>query len=144
MTDIVSKQTRSRMMQNIRSVSRLEDRISRQLWKTGLRYRRNVGNMVGKPDFAIKKYRVVIFIDSCYWHSCPEHQVMPKSNTEFWKKKFNDNKRRDLEVNQYYESKGWRLYRIWEHEFRDDFELAVLKIHDFIISAITKKDGGLN
>jgi len=144
MADIVSRETRSRMMQNIGPVSRLEDRISRRLWSLGLRYRRNVKGLVGKPDIAIKKYKVVIFIDSCFWHSCPIHQVMPKSNEEFWRKKFEDNRRRDDEVNRHYESLGWDVLRVWEHEFREDFESAVMKIHGFVAERKRIYDGGSN
>ena len=126
------------MMQNIRAVSKLEDRISRHLWNMGLRFRRNVKGMMGKPDIAIKKYRVVVFVDSCFWHSCPDHSVMPKSNEEFWRKKLEDNKRRDFEVNNYYESLGWNVLRIWEHEFRENFDAAVEKIYDFIVECREK------
>jgi DNA mismatch endonuclease (patch repair protein) len=132
MVDIVSREIRSRMMSNIRAVSRLEDRISKSLWKLGLRFRRNVKSMIGKPDFAIKKYKVVIFIDSCFWHSCPVHQVLPKSNAEFWRSKFEENRRRDEEVTMHYNSNGWNIMRIWEHEFREDFDEAVMKIHRFV------------
>ena len=37
------------------------------LWKWGIRYRKNV-KLFGKPDIAIKKYKLVIFIDGDYWH----------------------------------------------------------------------------
>jgi len=142
MADIVDKETRSRMMQNIRAVSRLEDRISRRLWQMGLRYRRNVKDLVGKPDIAIKKYKAVVFVDSCFWHSCPDHRVMPKSNGEFWRRKLEANKKRDTEVNLYYESLGWNVLRLWEHEFKEDFETAVAKIHDFIVKCREKSQSG--
>lgn len=138
MADNVSRETRSKMMRSIRSVSRLEDRISKQLWRLGLRFRRNARTLPGKPDIAIKKYKIAIFIDSCFWHSCPEHRVMPKSNVEFWEKKFEANKRRDEKVNGYYLSNGWHLLRIWEHDFKSDFDATVRKIHDFIIDCKAK------
>lgn len=138
MADIVSREVRSRMMSNIRAVSRLEDRVSKCLWNMGLRFRRNVRDLVGKPDIAIKKYKIVIFIDSCFWHSCPEHQVMPKSNGQFWKKKFEENRKRDREVNHYYISNGWNIMRIWEHEFRENFEEASMKICNFIVECRQK------
>lgn len=138
MADNVSRETRSKMMRSIRSVSRLEDRISKQLWRLGLRFRRNARTLPGKPDIAIKKYKIAIFIDSCFWHSCPEHRVMPKSNVEFWEKKFEANKRRDEKVNGYYLSNGWHLLRNWEHDFKSDFDATVRKIHDFIIDCKAK------
>jgi len=132
MADNMTREVRSRVMSNIRSVSRLEDKIAQKLWRSGLRFRRNVKSLPGKPDIAIKKYKIAIFVDSCFWHSCPEHRVMPKSNVDFWEKKFQTNKRRDEKVNEYYLSMGWHLLRIWEHEFKSDFDAAVEKIHNFI------------
>ncbi|MBG9796040.1 MULTISPECIES: very short patch repair endonuclease [Paenibacillus] len=132
MADIVSRETRSRMMGNIRSISKLENLVAQRLWSMGIRYRRNVKGMMGRPDIAIKKYKIVIFIDSCFWHSCPIHQVIPKSNTQFWLEKFRVNRVRDDEVNQYYISRGWNLKRVWEHEFREDLDKATQHIYEFI------------
>lgn len=139
MADNVSREVRSRMMSSIRSISMLESRIARELWRAGLRFRRNVRSLPGTPDIAIKKHKVAIFIDSCFWHSCPKHRVMPKSNVEYWQKKFETNKRRDEKVNEYYLSRGWHLLRIWEHEFKVDFDAAVRIIRDFIIQRMNGK-----
>ena len=67
-------------MQAIKSKSKMEDLVAKELWKRNIRYRRNVKTLFGKPDIAIKKYKVVIFIDSCFSHHCPLHTRMPKSN----------------------------------------------------------------
>jgi DNA mismatch endonuclease (patch repair protein) len=132
MADKISKEARSKNMAAIKSVSKLEDRISKALWRKGLRFRRNTKDLFGKPDFSIKKYKVVIFIDSCFWHRCPIHGNMPKTNQEFWEKKLNRNVERDKEVTRYYENKDWRILRLWEHEFKEDFEGAVESIFKFI------------
>ncbi|VEF92575.1 Very short patch repair protein [Brevibacillus brevis] len=140
MADIVSKEVRSRMMSKIRSVSKLEDRVSRELWSRRIRIRRNVKTLVGRPDFSIKKYRVVIFLDSCFWHYCPAHAVIPKTNTQYWIEKLNKNKQRDLEVNNYYVSIGWNILRVWEHEVKKDYQCVIDKIINFIENAkICKK-----
>ncbi|MCS3486073.1 DNA mismatch endonuclease Vsr [Bacillus sp. JUb11] len=70
-------------MQAIKSVSKLEDKITKQLWSKSIRFRRNVKDLKGKPDIAIKKYKVVIFIDSYFWHACPIHGNIPKSNMDY-------------------------------------------------------------
>lgn len=119
-------------MQAIRSQSRLENRFSKALWHKGVRFRKNVKSLKGKPDIAIKKYKVVIFIDSCFWHACPIHGTRPKSNTEYWDKKLERNKERDLEINRYYQDLGWNILRIWEHEIKEDMEKAVFKALCFI------------
>ncbi|MGO1058525.1 very short patch repair endonuclease [Planococcus sp. FY231025] len=132
MSEKITKEQRSKNMSAIRSVSKLEDRISKALWAKGFRIRRNVKSLYGKPDFAIKKYKIVIFIDSCFWHSCPVHGNRPKNNKEFWEAKLNRNVERDKEVTDYYLKKQWHIMRIWEHDFKNDFEGSILLIKNFI------------
>ncbi|TLS36475.1 very short patch repair endonuclease [Pseudalkalibacillus caeni] len=138
MVDKVSKETRRKIMQSIKSRSHLEDEVSKALWKKGIRFRKNTKNLVGKPDISIKKYKVVIFIDSCFWHACPYHYKLPKSNIEYWEQKFNRNKKRDQEVNEYYLKNGWHVKRIWEHELKDDFNGTINDLLLFIRNS--KKD----
>jgi DNA mismatch endonuclease (patch repair protein) len=128
-------QQRSKIMSSIKAVSKLESLVTQELWKKGFRFRRNVRGMLGTPDIAIKKYKVVIFIDSCFWHFCPIHGRMPKSNIEFWKKKLERNQERDKEHTQFYLQKGWHILRIWEHEIRQDFDETIQKIATFIEDA---------
>ncbi len=119
-------------MAAIKSVSKLEDKVSSELWKKGIRFRRNDKSLYGKPDISIKKYQVVVFIDSCFWHQCPVHGSMPKTNVEFWRNKLNRNKERDEEVTNYYVSNNWKVLRVWEHELKDNYLSTVNKIADFI------------
>ncbi|ARI75652.1 very short patch repair endonuclease [Halobacillus mangrovi] len=132
MGDVMSKEQRRKNMKAIKSVSKLEKIVSSELWKKGYRFRRNTKSLTGKPDISIKKYKVVIFIDSCFFHRCPLHGNMPQTNSEFWKKKLNRNVARDKEVNNHYEAKDWNLLRIWEHEIKEDLEGTVNKIAKFI------------
>ncbi|MGZ4159789.1 MAG: very short patch repair endonuclease [Neobacillus sp.] len=132
MADRLTKEQRSRNMQAVKSQSSLENRVTKELWKMGFRFRKNVKNLFGKPDISLKRYKIVIFIDSCFWHCCPIHGTMPKSNIDFWKKKLRRNIGRDLEVNNYYSEKGWNILRLWEHEFKENFDGAIQKIVDFI------------
>ena len=83
MVDKITPEQRRKIMQAIKSKSKMEDLVAKELWKSNIRYRRNVKTLSGKPDIAIKKYKVVIFIDSCFSHHCPLHTRMPKSNIEF-------------------------------------------------------------
>ncbi|MCP1531669.1 DNA mismatch endonuclease (patch repair protein) [Bacillus velezensis] len=73
MSDTHTKDQRRKNMQAIKSKSKLEDKVSSELWRRGLRFRRNVKSLFGKPDIAIKKFKIVIFIDSCFWHDCSFH-----------------------------------------------------------------------
>jgi DNA mismatch endonuclease (patch repair protein) len=132
MIDKITSEKRSNNMRAIKSISKLEDLVAKELWKKNIRYRRNVKSLFGKPDIAIKKYKVVIFIDSCFWHGCPVHGIKPKSNDEFWENKLERNKKRDTEVNNFYNTHGWHILRIWEHEIKENLELTVEKIISFI------------
>jgi DNA mismatch endonuclease (patch repair protein) len=62
----------------------------------------------------------VIFLDSCFWHGCRWHCRMPGSNVDYWNGKIDGNKRRDKDVVQHYRKAGWKVIRIWEHNFRND------------------------
>ncbi|SFE68223.1 T/G mismatch-specific endonuclease [Paenibacillus algorifonticola] len=132
MADIVSPETRSKMMKSIRSVSKLESLVSKELWKQNIRFRKNSKKLFGKPDISIKKYKIVIFIDSCFWHYCDLHGRYPKSNLEYWEKKITRNKLRDEKVTLYYSSNGWNILRIWEHQLKDDFDQTLGQIYSFI------------
>jgi DNA mismatch endonuclease (patch repair protein) len=132
MVDIMLKEKRSRVMQSIHSQSKLENSVSKAIWKRGYRFRKNVKSLYGKPDIAIKKFKIAIFIDSCFWHVCPRHGHIPKSNEKYWIPKLNKNEAHDEEVNEYYIRKEWHVKRIWEHELREGFDGAVDSICSFI------------
>ncbi|MDG0032703.1 very short patch repair endonuclease [Priestia sp. Y58] len=138
MADIMSKEQRRKNMQAIRSQSKLENRISRELWKRGVRFRKNDKSLFGKPDISIKKYKVAIFIDSCFWHVCEIHGNKPKSNPDYWNKKLDRNKNRDAQVNLHYKQNGWYVKRIWEHDIKADLQSTVDEIVAFIQEAKAK------
>ncbi|MFS0655106.1 very short patch repair endonuclease [Bacillus sp. 179-C3.3 HS] len=101
----------------------------------GFRFRRKSNKLFGKPDISVKKYKVAIFIDSCFWHQCPLHSNKPKSNIDYWENKLNRNQERDKEVNEFYLKKGWKVIRVWEHEVKNDLEKVVLELAEFIKEA---------
>ncbi len=129
MTDTVSKQQRSEIMSKVRSRdSKIEVDFRKAIWKAGLRYRKNSTKYFGKPDLVLKKYKTVIFIDSCFWHGCKKHCRMPSTNKKYWTGKIERNKTRDKKVNRYYKKKTWKVIRIWEHELMKNFENTVQKV----------------
>lgn len=130
--DKITKEQRSRNMAAIRSISKIESIFSKALWNQGIRFRRNVKKLFGNPDIAIQKYKIVIFIDSCFWHACPYHFTRPKSNQEFWDYKIQRNIERDEEVTKFYKDNGWHIKRIWEHNIKNDFEETVNGTAKFI------------
>ena len=128
MTDTVPVVKRSAIMRAVRSKdSAMEVRFRKALWRRGYRFRKNAANCLGKPDLALRKHRTVIFLDSCFWHGCEEHCRVPSTRTDYWPAKIERNKKRDLEVNAYYQEKGWRVLRIWEHEVTESFDAAIAR-----------------
>ena len=120
-TDIFSKKKRSEIMSRVKNKeSKIEKKIGKILWAQGFRYRKNVSSLMGKPDFANKKEKTVIFVDSCFWHGCERHKNLPKSNKDFWVKKILRNKERDTEVSKYYRNLKWKIIRIWEHDLNQN------------------------
>ena len=128
--DIFTSEKRSDVMSKVKNKdSKLEVRFRKALWAEGCRYRKNSTKYFGKPDLVLKKLKTVIFIDSCFWHCCPEHGEIPRTRREFWKKKLDRNKARDKEVTAHYKEKGWKVVRIWEHDFKKErFERKVKQV----------------
>lgn len=105
----------------------LEVNFSKELWRRGFRFRKHP-NYFGKPDLALKKNKIVIFIDSCFWHGCKKHLRMPSSNIDYWNTKILRNIERDKEVNSYYKSLKWKIIRVWEHQLKDNKERISISI----------------
>lgn len=128
MVDVVDKKTRSRMMSGIRGKNtKPELQVRKSLHARGFRFRLHVKELPGKPDLVLPKHRAVIFVHGCFWH---RHQgcrfaVLPKSNSEFWARKLDSNRDRDLLHGQQLSSLGWRVFTIWECEV-DELHLAQL------------------
>lgn len=82
----------------------------------GFRYQPK--GIYGRPDFANKKEMIVVFVDGCFWHKCPEHYSKPKSNLGYWGPKIKRNVERDFEVNARLRQDGWKIIRVWEHSIQ--------------------------
>jgi len=90
--------------------------------------------LFGKPDFVFLKPKLAVFVDGCFWHSCPKHATQPASNRAFWKKKLTRNKVRDEFVKRTLRARGWRILRIWQHELTRKNESRLLrKIHRALV-----------
>ena len=114
--------------------SRLERKLRIWLWRQGIRYRKNNSILFGKPDISNISKRIVIFIDSCYWHGCKKHLRMPKTNIDYWIRKIEKNEKRDKIVSAYYKKKRWRILRFWEHRIKVDFESVGKEIKEAMLS----------
>ena len=118
MPDIFTKAKRSAVMSKIRGRGNKNTELAliNLLRKHRINGWRRNQKVFGKPDFLFRQNRLALFVDGCFWHSCPQHCKIPVGNHAFWKKKFAANKARDRRVNRELRKLGWRVIRIWEHD----------------------------
>jgi len=121
MTDIKSKEDRSKNMSAIRSKNTKPEIIVRKyLFSNGFRYRVNVSKLPGKPDIVLPKYKTVIFVNGCFWHlheGC-KYFVWPKNNADFWKNKIQGNVERDKRNYEILIAAGWKVIVVWECQLK--------------------------
>lgn len=120
-------------MQNIRSKDTLPElRLLKEFKNRKIYFVRHVKSLPGTPDFVFRKRKVVVFIDSDFWHGHFRRCVMPKSNAGYWKRKIEGNKRRDIKVTKELRSSGWVVVRVWEHNLRKHYKRSINKIFKVI------------
>ncbi|MCD4664166.1 MAG: DNA mismatch endonuclease Vsr [Bacteroidales bacterium] len=121
MADVHDKKTRSFNMSMIKGKGTKPEIIVRKfLFKNGFRYRLNYSKLPGKPDIVLPKYKIVIFVNGCFWHGhegC-KYFVVPKTRTEWWLNKINETKMRDIKKHQVLEELGWNVITIWECQLK--------------------------
>lgn len=122
MTDTVDGQTRSRMMASVRRVDTTPEVVVRHaLHRLGFRYRISDRGLPGSPDLKLTRYRVVVFVNGCFWHrheGC-RYATMPATNRDWWAEKFTRNVSRDAEKTRQLLDAGWRVLVVWECALRN-------------------------
>jgi DNA mismatch endonuclease, patch repair protein len=109
----------SRMSRQARRDTAPEVALRRELHRRGLRFRVDwplPGMPRRRADIAFTRSRVAVFVDGCFWHSCPEHRTAPVANSAWWDAKLEANARRDRHTNEHLAALGWIVLRFWEHE----------------------------
>ena len=128
MTDVhTPEQRRFNMGQIKHKDTRPELVVRKFLHSKGFRYRLNVKSLQGKPDIVMKKYNVVIFVNGCFWHGHEDCRFYkePKTNTEWWKKKIQNNIIRDRRNRLKLMETGWNVLTIWECDLRKRPEIKL-------------------
>jgi DNA mismatch endonuclease, patch repair protein len=93
-----------------------------------LGYRVAPRSVLGVPDIVFTRTKLAIFVDGCYWHRCPAHCRIPKSNVDYWNRKIGKNVERDQATTQRLRNEGWLVVRFWEHEVINDPSRAALRV----------------
>lgn len=121
MADTVSPERRSAIMRSVRHKhTSPEILVRRAAHKLGLRFRLHKSGLPGRPDLVLRKWRTVVFVNGCFWHRHPgcKRTTTPKSNIEFWERKFTENVERDGANYARLTAMGWRVVVIWQCEVR--------------------------
>lgn len=129
--DPLTTEERSLRMSKVRSSRNrsTEMRVAAILIRLGVRgWRKHPSEVPGKPDFLFTAERIAVFVDGCFWHSCPRcRRNLPISRRDFWKSKIDGNRRRDARVRAQLRSQGYHVIRIWEHSLNNDVWLSRLR-----------------
>ena len=121
---VMAKKTPEQISYNMKQVknrdSAIEIALRKELWSRGLRYRKNVKTILGKPDIAFIGKKIAVFCDSEFWHGFDwenkKHEI--KSRQEFWIPKIERTMERDIEVTQALKEQGWLVLRFWGNEIK--------------------------
>lgn len=108
--------------------------VRRKLHSRGLRYRVNYRpepSLRRSADIVFTRARVAVFIDGCFWHSCPAHGTSPRTNRHWWVTKLETNVARDRNTDARLRAAGWTVLRYWEHEDPD-------RIADKVVQAVRR------
>ena len=134
--DVLTCEQRSRTMSRIKAKdTKAEVLLRKALWKKGLRYRKNYAALPGKPDIALTRQKIAIFVDGDFWHArghqdCPGEQVA--SNRDYWKKKLARNVERDRDVTDALTEEGWLVLRFWETDIKKDLAGCLKQIEEYL------------
>jgi DNA mismatch endonuclease (patch repair protein) len=114
-----SPAVRRRMQATSRRDTPAEVALRSALHRRGLRFRlhRKIAGVPRvRPDIVFVSAKVAVFVDGCFWHGCPEHGTLPKSNRDWWTTKLQANAERDQRHSAALRKVGWTVVRVWEHE----------------------------
>lgn len=133
LNNIMAK-TKEQIARNMRSNKSKDTKpeliLRKELWHRGLRYRKNVKTLEGKPDIVFLRAQIAVFVDGRMWHGYDwEHQKTDfKSHQDFWIPKIERNMERDYFVTQELIEQGWLVLRFWDFEIKKDVKACANKI----------------
>ena len=117
---------------NRRTETKCEVDLRRTLHARGLRFRKDLliraDGVRTHADVVFTSVRLAVFVDGCFWHVCPDHFHMPKSNLAYWEPKLAANVERDRRVDAALRDDGWTVLRLWEHAPTDEAVATVVRV----------------
>jgi DNA mismatch endonuclease (patch repair protein) len=105
----------------------IEKAVRSELHRRGLRFRKHVARLSGKPDVVFTRARVVVFVDGDFWHGY-RFPTWQDKVSDFWKAKISETRARDARNFRKLRQQGWRVIRIWQHDLERDFDASIQRI----------------
>jgi len=136
MADNLTPEQRSFCMSRIKPKDTgLEMRVRSALHSRGLRFRKHVKDLPGKPDIVFSKAQVAVFVDGDFWHGYRFPSWEDKVS-DFWKEKINNNRQRDAANHRKLRQMGWTVIRLWQHEVDEKLDACI----DRILSTLRRQE----
>ena len=135
--DTLTTAQRSELMSHVKQKdSKIELLVRSFLRRRGFRFSLHSRKLPGRPDLVLRKYKSVVFVNGCFWHS---HQSptcklarLPKSNIDFWTQKLTRNVKRDKKEREELLAMGWRVFYVWECQLGKQSQETLSKLVDDI------------
>lgn len=133
--DVFTKKKRSEIMSRIRSKNtKAELLVFRELRRRGIYFQKHYNRAPGKPDIALPRKKIAVFIDGDFWHGWQFFKNKKRLPKKYWVKKIEGNIVRDRKNRRILKKQGWKVLRIWEHEINSVKNQACLdEIIRFVI-----------
>ncbi len=109
----------------------IETRIRSALHRRGLRFRKHVRDLPGRPDIVFRTAKVAVFIDGDFWHGFRFEQ-WKTTLSPFWQDKIEKNRRRDKKNHELLKESGWRVIRLWQHDIENNIEQCLKKVEQAV------------
>lgn len=142
MPDNLTPEQRKYCMSRVKGKDTGPERLLRSaLHRRGLRFRKHVKGLLGKPDVVFPKAKIVVFVDGDFWHGYRfpqwEHKLSP-----FWRTKIAKTRERDQRNFAKLRCEGWQVIRVWQHELEDDLDKAVAKVATALKRQLERQQSG--
>jgi len=128
MPDNLTPEQRSYCMSRIKGKDTVpEMRVRSALHRRGLRFRKHIKDLPGRPDIVFRKARIAVFVDGDFWHGY-RFSSWESNVSDFWKKKISKTRERDAINHRKLRQLGWTVIRLWQHEIEDDLDTCINRI----------------
>lgn len=104
--------------------------VFKELRKRKIYFFKHYSKIPGKPDIALPRKKIAVFIDGDFWHGYGFSKQKKRLPKKYWQEKISSNIKRDRRIRSKLKKDGWRILRVWSHELKKP--QGVLKIVTFL------------